>query len=385
MPSFPSVVRSKLPNTGTTIFTTMSAMSSEYDAINLSQGFPDFPCSDRLIDLVYQKMKEGYNQYAPMQGVPALRHALANKIELIYSVRYDPETEITITAGGTQAIYSAISALVNDGDEVILFTPAYDCYVPAIELNGGRPISIQLTPPEYSINWEDVKKVISQKTRMIIINTPHNPSGSVLGKDDLDQLEKLTKDTEIVILSDEVYEHIIFDQLKHRSVMGRPLLAARSFAVFSFGKTFHATGWKLGYCVGPENLMKEFRRVHQFQVFCANTPIQTALAEYLEHPEEYEYLSKFYEEKRDIFLDSVKDSRFSFVPSRGTYFQLLGYSQITDERDVDFAVRVTQEHRVGCIPVSVFYYKETDHKVLRFCFAKSEDTLKRAAERLCRI
>lgn len=375
----------KLPHVGTTIFAVMSQLANDHQALNLSQGFPDFPVSEELIGLVNAYMKKGYNQYAPMLGVPALREAICAKIEGLYGRIYHPAKEINITAGATQAIYTAVAAIIHPGDEVILFTPAYDSYAPAVEVHGGIPVYSHLTAPEYTIDWNDVKTHISPRTRMIVINTPHNPTGMVLAESDLVKLEEITRDTKIIVLSDEVYEHIMFDGQSHQTVMRYPGLVERSFVIFSFGKTFHSTGWKLGYCLGPENLMAEFRSVHQFLVYCCNTPIQYAIADFLQQPDHYQRIGQMYQEKRDLFLDLVKGSRFSFKRSSGTYFQLLDYSAITEEKDVDFAVRLTREHKVASIPVSVFYPDEVDNKVLRFCFAKREETLEKAAEILCKI
>lgn len=380
-----TTVRSKLPHIGTTIFSIISKLAEEYGAINLGQGFPDFSPSPKLIELVNQKMKAGFNQYAPMPGVIKLRAAIAEKIENLFSAKINPETEVTITAGATQAIFTAITALVNMDDEVIVIEPAYDCYVPAIQLSGGVPIHLSTEYPDYKINWESVKKLISQKTRLIIINTPHNPTGSVMNESDMMQLEKVTRNSDIFILSDEVYEHILFDKLQHQSVLRFPALAERSIAVFSFGKTYHHTGWKIGYAVAPEYLMKEFRKVHQFNVFCTNSPMQYALAEFMKEKDEYLKLNSFYEEKRNHFNQLIRNSKFKLKPSFGTYFQLLEYSKISQESDKDFAVRLIKEHGVASIPVSVFYRNNMDAKVLRFCFAKSAETLEKAAEQLCRI
>lgn len=382
---FPNTLSSKLPNVGTTIFTVMSALANEHSAINLSQGFPDFEISATLISLVNQYMKQGHNQYAPMQGVLRLREALSKKATQLYGVNYDPISEINITAGGTQAIYAAITALVKEGDEVIVIEPAYDSYVPGILLNGGIPRFTQLKAPNYTIDWNDVKQLINPKTRMIIINSPHNPTGSVLHAEDLKTLETLTSNTDIVIISDEVYEHLIYDGLRHESVCRYPGLRERSFVVGSFGKTFHATGWKMGYVLAPEKLMVEFRKAHQFIVFTCNTPVQYALAEFIEDPANWNYLSTFYQQKRDHFQHLIKDSRFKIIPSSGTYFQLLDYSAISDEPEVDFAKRVTIEFGVASIPVSVFYNKPIDSNTLRFCFAKKEETLEKAARILCKI
>lgn len=385
MIQFPSSLASKLPQTGTTIFTVMSQLAAEHNAINLSQGFPDFPCSDELLSLVSKHMKMGHNQYAPLQGIAPLREILSEKIEKLYSIKYNPDTEINITAGATQAIYTAITALVQEGDEVIVVEPAYDCYVPAIQLNGGIPVYVQLKPNDYHIDWEEVRKVITQKTKMIILCTPHNPAGSILSAGDMKKLEKLTKDTDIIILSDEVYEHIIFDGYEHQSIARYPELAKRSIIVYSFGKTFHATGWKIGYCIAPENIMKEYRKVHQWVVFTCNTPMQYALADFLKNEDNYMGLGEFYQEKRDYFISLLSGSKFGIQPSCGSYFQLLDYSNITDEKDTEYAIRITKEYGIASIPVSVFYHKPVYNKTLRFCFAKEKETLEKAAEKLCKI
>jgi methionine aminotransferase len=382
---YPNSISSKLPKVGTTIFTVMSALANEHKAINLSQGFPNFDVNPKLVSLINQKMKDGLNQYAPMQGVPALREVLCEKMEKLYGVKYHPDKEVNITSGGTQAIYSALTAVVREDDEVIVIEPAYDCYVPAIELNGGIPIYVQLKGPNHIIDWNDVKKVITPHTKVIMINTPHNPMGSVMTANDMHELEKIVSGTNILIISDEVYEHIIFDGQKHESVCKYPKLAERSFIIYSFGKTYHATGWKLGYCFAPENLMAEFRKVHQFIVFTSNTPVQHALAEYIKECDDYNDLGEFYQKKRDFFLQEIKDSRFKFVPASGSYFQLLDYSAITNEKDTDYAIRLTKENGVASIPTSVFYHKPIDNKLLRFCFAKTDDILKQAAEKLCKI
>lgn len=383
--NYPNIISSKLPNVGTTIFTIMSKLAADNNAINLSQGFPDFNCSEELVGLVNKHMLAGNNQYAPMGGIMSLREIIAEKTEDLYSAVYNPETEITITAGGTQAIYTAITAIIREGDEVIIFEPAYDCYRPAIELNGGRTIYLQLKAPHYTIDWEQVKKVITHRTKMIIINTPHNPTGSIMTANDMAKLEKLTKNTEIVILSDEVYEHIIFDGFEHQSVARFPKLAERSFIISSFGKTFHTTGWKMGYCLAPKALMTEFRKVHQFIVFAVNTPIQHALAEFLKQKKNYLELGKFYQKKRDFFVKRLVGSNFELIPSLGTYFQLLNYKGISKEKDTDYAVRLTKEFSIASIPLSVFYHELVDYKMLRFCFAKKEETLEKAAEILSKI
>ncbi len=382
---YPDSISSKLPDVGTTIFTVMSKLAAEENAINLSQGFPDFPISEELIGLVDKYMRKGYNQYAPMQGVPELREQLAMKYENLYGAKYDPETEITITAGGTQAIYTAITALTKENDEVIVFSPAYDCYVPAIELSGASAVYYNMMAPDFCIDWEKVKKLVNHRTKMIIINTPHNPPGTIWSELDMQELETVVKNTGIVVLSDEVYEHILFDRQEHQSACRFPGLINRSIIVGSFGKTFHATGWKVGYAVGPENLMSEFRKVHQFVTFAVNHPVQRAIAEYISNPDNYMSIGKMYQKKRDLFLDALKGSRFSFTPSAGTYFQLLDYSAITDEKDTEFAKRLTREYKVASIPVSVFYNIKTDSKVLRFCFAKQDETLLKAAEILQKV
>ena len=383
--NYPNPITSKLPKVGTTIFTVMSALANEHKAINLSQGFPNFDVSPKLVSLIHQKMKEGLNQYAPMQGVPRLREVLCEKMEKLYGAKYHPDKEINITSGGTQAIYSALTAVVREGDEVIVIEPAYDCYVPAIELNGGIPVYVQLKGPNHTIDWNDVKKVVTPRTKVIMINTPHNPMGSVMSAEDMKELEKIVSGTHIIIISDEVYEHIIFDGHKHESVCKYPGLSERSFVIYSFGKTYHATGWKMGYCFAPENLMVEFRRVHQFIVFTSNTPFQHALAEYINDCDDYKELSGFYQAKRDFFLKQIKGSKFKFVPASGSYFQLLDYSAITNEKDTDYAIRMTKENGVASIPTSVFYHEPVDNKLLRFCFAKTDETLKKAGEKLCRI
>lgn len=385
MPDYPAHIKSKLPKTGTTIFTIMSALAQEHGAINLSQGFPDFMCDERLITLVEQFMRKGLNQYAPMPGILPLREAIVAKAENLYAAKYHPETEVTVTAGGTEAIYAAITAVVEEGDEVIIFEPAYDCYAPSVELNGGVAIYVELEAPDYLIDWNAVKKLINQRTKMIIINTPHNPSGMVMTAQDMKQLQKLTQNTDIIILSDEVYEHIIFDGVEHQSVMRYPKLAERSFVVFSFGKTYHNTGWKMGYCLAPAELMREFRKAHQFIVFSANTPIQYAFAEMMKDPMHYLGLRNFYEEKRNYFLRLTEGSRFKAKPAAGSYFQLLSYKGISNEKDTDFAVRLTKETGVAAIPTSVFYHHSVDRKMLRFCFAKENETLEKAAERLQKV
>jgi methionine aminotransferase len=383
--NFEGAIKSKLPQAGTTIFAIMSGLATECNAINLSQGFPNFPVSEALISLVNQHMRKGANQYAPMPGVITLRERIAEKMEKLYALKYNPDKEITITAGGTQAIFTAINALIKEGDEVIIFDPAYDSYAPSVVLAGGMPIHYDLNAPDYKVDWNVIKKLITKQTRMIIINTPHNPTGSILTAADMLKLEALVSNSNIIILSDEVYEHIIFDGVEHQSVCRYPKLAERSMVVFSFGKTYHATGWKMGYILAPENLMTEFRRVHQFNVFSANTPIQMALADFMKDESTYQGLGAFYQTKRDTFRELISTSRFKIMNCAGSYFQLLDYSAITDEKDTDFAIRMTKEFGVASIPVSVFYQRKIDNKLLRFCFAKDDETLKRAAEKLCAI
>ncbi|MBN8822694.1 MULTISPECIES: methionine aminotransferase [unclassified Spirosoma] len=376
---------SKLPHVGTTIFTVMSKLASEVGAINLSQGFPGFDCSPELVGLVETYLRKGFNQYAPMTGVPALREALAQKTFEQYKVAYDPDTEITVTSGATEAIFAAIASVVRPGDEVIVLEPAYDSYVPAIELNGGIPVYVTLTPPQYAVDWDAVRQKITAKTRMILVNTPHNPTGYTWTTDDLNQLAELIRDRPIWLMSDEVYEHILFDGRTHHSLMTHPELQERTFVVGSFGKTFHITGWKIGYCLAPAELTTEFRKIHQYLTFSTVTPIQYALADYLSNPAHYQQLPDFYQRKRDVFLDGLKGSRFTFTPAEGSFFQTVSYQAITDESDYELAIRLTKEIRVAAIPVSVFYHQKNDYKVLRFCFAKDDAILQEAAERLSRL
>lgn len=378
-------IQSKLPDVSTTIFAVMSKMAQEHNALNLSQGFPGFESDKKLIDLVSKAMIEGHNQYAPMAGHPALRERVCEKINTLYGSNYNPETDITITAGATQAIFTIISAVVSSGDEVIVFEPAYDCYEPAIVLNGGKAVNIALSFIDFSINWEEVKQKFSSKTKMIIINSPHNPSGAVLSELDMQILQQLVKDSNCIILSDEVYEHIIFDGEEHQSIARFPELAERSFITASFGKTFHNTGWKVGYCVAPEYLMKEFQKVHQYNVFSVNHPVQVALAKYLEEKEHYLILSTFYQKKRDLFLNGIKGSNWQFTPAKGTYFQLLSFKNITDEKDTEFAKRLTIENKLASIPISVFFKNQTDPKMLRFCFAKTNEVIEKATEILRKL
>lgn len=385
MPTFPRRIASKLPNVGTTIFTVMSRLAQEHNAINLSQGFPDFDCAKELRDLVTKYINAGLNQYPPSTGIPRLRERIAEKAESLYAAKYDPEHEVTVVPGATYGIFTAIAALVRPGDEVIMFEPTYDSYIPSVEVNGGVPVCVQLRYPDYSIDWQEVQRAITPKTRVILINTPNNPTASVFSGEDMRMLEGMLRGTGIVVISDEVYEHLVYDGHQHQSVTRYPGLAERSFAISSFGKTYHVTGWKMGYVLAPKELMAEFRKVHQYNVFVTNGPLQYALAEFMENPEAYLSLAGFYQKKRDFFLDGVKGSRFKPLPSRGTFFQNLAYDAISDEKDTDLAIRLTKEKGVASIPVSVFYRKPPPHKVLRFCFAKSEETLARGAEILCKI
>ena len=375
-------LQSKLPSVGTTIFTVMSKLAADVGAINLSQGFPDFDCDPALVEAVARHMREGRNQYAPMQGVPALRQAVAAKFASLYGAEYDPETEVTVTSGGTEAIFDAVAALVHPGDEVIVFEPCYDSYVPAVEVNGGKAVVVSLRYPDYAVPWDEVRAAVTPRTRMIVINSPHNPAAVILDAGDVAELAKVIEGTEIVILSDEVYEHIVFDGARHESMARVEALRARSFIVGSFGKTFHVTGWKVGYVVAPAALTAEFRKVHQFVTFSTNTPVQHALAEFLSAGRGYPELSSFYQRKRDLFLELLAGSRWTPLRSRGTYFQLLDYSAITDEPDMEFALRLTKEHGVASIPTSAFLYHAAPPPVLRFCFAKKDETLRAAADRL---
>lgn len=372
-------ITSKLPNVGTTIFTVMSKMAADHGALNLSQGFPNFESDSLLLQEVENALQSGYNQYAPMQGNLQLREMISQKVQNLYGRHYNPADEITVTAGATQAIFTAIAATIHPGDEVIIFAPAYDCYEPAIELFGGIVRTIQLYPPNFSPDWEEVEANINPKTKMILINSPQNPSGTLFKESDLLQLQNLTEKYDLLLLSDEVYEHIIFDGQVHQSAARFEGLAQRTFIIASFGKTFHATGWKIGYCLGPQSLMKEFQKVHQYNVFSVNHPIQKALANYLERAEHYLNLPSFYQQKRDYFLTRIKDSRFHCIPSQGTYFQLLDYSSISEESDRDFAERLTKEYKIATIPTSVFNKDFMDLKQVRVCFAKTDETLKAAA------
>lgn len=379
------MLRTKINNIGPSIFSVMSKMAFDYKAINLAQGFPNFESDPLLINLVTKAMENGYNQYAPMAGDMGLREAIATKINRLHRKLYDPETEITITAGATQAIFTAIAAIIMEGDEVIIFTPAYDCYQPTIELFGGKTVAVQLKAPLFSPKWEEVKAKISSRTKMIIINSPHNPSGQLFSEKDMLQLQEISEKNNLIVISDEVYEHIIFDGNLHQSAAKFPKLASRTFITASFGKTFHNTGWKMGYCAAPAILTREFQKVHQFNVFCVNHPIQKALAAYIQDENTYLQLPAFYQQKRDYFLNLLKDSRFKIIPSKGTYFQLLDYSEISSESDIVFAERLTKDHKIAMIPTSVFNENNADYKQLRVCFAKTDETLNRAAVILKKI
>jgi len=381
----PLAIDSKLATVGTTIFTVMSKLATECGALNLAQGFPDFQAEPELFDATLAAMRSGRNQYPPMAGVPELRAAIGEKVAALYGVYYDPEDEITVTAGATQALFTALAAFVRSGDEVIVFAPAYDSYVPAIETVGGRAVHAELVFPDYKPDWDAVRALVTPRTRMIIVNSPHNPTGSLLEVADLDALAELTRDTGIVVLSDEVYEHIVFDGAQHASVAAHAELATRSLVVSSFGKTYHITGWKIGYVVGAAPLMAEFRKVHQFNVFTVNTPCQIGIAEYMRDASRHLRLAAFYEHKRDFFRNELRASRFDLLPCRGSYFQLARYSGISERPDVDFAQWLTREVGVAAIPVSAFYVDARDDHVVRFCFAKQEATLAAAGEKLRRI
>ena len=378
-------IQSKLPDLELTIFAVMTQLAIQHEAINLSQGFPDFDTYPELISLVEKYMRAGYNQYAPMQGVLSLREQIAAKVYDMYGIQYNPATEITVTSGATESIFAAISAVVQAGDEAIIIEPAYDAYAPVVKLNGGKPVFLQLRFPDYAIDWNEFENAVNSKTRLIILNYPHNPTGAVLTREDITHLSRIIENTRALIVSDEAYEHIIFDGLQHESMARHPQLARRSFVVCSFGKTYHTTGWKIGYCLAPEALSNELQKIHQYLTFASNTPVQMAYAEFMQHKDLYLGLPEFYQQKRDLFLDLIAESRFRPLPCKGTYYQMLDYSQISNEPDLDFARRLTVEYGVAAIPPSALYHQMDDHKVLRFCFAKKKETLKNAAEKLCRI
>lgn len=383
--SAPFALASRLPNVGTTIFTVMSALAAQHGAVNLGQGFPDFDCDPRVIDAVARAMRDGHNQYPPLAGTPALREAIAGKIERVHGRRYDPQTEITVTAGATQALLTAILATVHPGDEVVVLEPTYDSYLPSIELAGGQPVFVTLEAPDYAIPFERLAAAITPRTRLIVINTPHNPTGTVWHADDMRRLEAIVRGTNALIVSDEVYEHMVYDGAPHESVARYPELAARSFVVSSFGKTFHVTGWKVGYVAAPAALTAEFRKVHQFNVFTVNTPMQIGLADYLRDPAPYLDLPAFYQRKRDFFRAGLERTRFKLLPCEGTYFQCVDYSAISDLPEAEFSTWLTREIGVAAIPVSAFYHEPHESGVVRFCFAKREETLAAALERLARL
>ncbi len=378
-------ITSKLPKAGTTIFTVMSGLATSYDAVNLGQGYPDFPMSEELTGLVNEAMKNNFNQYSPMPGWMPLREAIAEKVEFLYQTTLNPDTDITITPGGTYAIYSAFTTILQPGDEVIVFEPAYDSYIPNIEINGAKAVTVNLVYPDYHIDWVAVQNAITSKTKAIIINSPHNPTGSVINEEDIKQLRKITAGTNIFIISDEVYEHLIFDNIPHQSILRYPDLLARSFVCFSFGKTYSCTGWKLGYCIAPPSLTKEFRKVHQFNCFSCNTPAQVGLAMFLKNKEAYLSLSSFLQEKRDYFIQLMKQTRFTMHESYGSYFICGSYERISEEADKELAIRLTKEAGVATIPVSAFYQSGKDDKVLRFCFSKNKETLETAVGRLINL
>ncbi|CAI0946520.1 Methionine aminotransferase [Serratia quinivorans] len=377
--------RSKLPDVGTTIFTVIGQLSAEHQALNLSQGAPNFACEPQLIEAVAQAMRSGHNQYAPMSGVAALRTALADKVERLYGARYDADEEITVIASASEGLYSAISALVHAGDEVIYFEPAFDSYAPIVRLQGATPVAIKLSLQDLHIDWDEVAAAINSKTRMIIVNSPHNPTGSVFGEHDIERLTALTRNTDIVILSDEVYEHVVFDGDIHHSMARHPQLAERSVIVSSFGKTYHVTGWRVGYCMAPAALMDEIRKVHQFMVFSADTPMQYAFAEALGNPQSYLGLADFYQQKRDLLASALQDSRFELLPSRGSFFMLARFSGFSNESDNDFAVRLIREAKVATIPLSAFYSDGTNTSIIRLSFSKDNETLLEGARRLCQV
>lgn len=378
-------IQSKLPTVGTTIFTVMSSLAAEHNAINLGQGFPDFQMSDELMNKVNEVMHRGFNQYTSMLGYPPLREAIASKVEYLYKTKINPDTEITITPGGTYAIYSAFTTILQPGDEVIVFEPAYDSYIPNIEINGAKAVTVNLVYPDYHIDWEAVRTAITEKTKAIILNSPHNPTGAVMNENDIAELRKLVEGTNIFIISDEVYEHLIFDNKIHQSILRYPDLFQRTFVCFSFGKTYNCTGWKLGYCIAPPLLTSEFRKVHQFNCFSCHTPSQVALAEFLGDKDAYLNLSSFMQEKRDYFTRLMEQTRFRMHQSFGSYFICASYDRITDEPDKDFAIRLTKEAGVATIPVSAFYRNQKDDRVLRFCFSKKNETLEAAIEKLLRV
>jgi methionine aminotransferase len=378
-------IQSKLPNVGTTIFTVMSGLATELKAVNLGQGFPDFPMSEELVSLVTRAMREDHNQYSPMPGWMPLRESIAEKVLALYNTTVNPSTEITITPGGTYAIYTALTTILEPGDEVIVLEPAYDSYVPNVEVNGAKAVLVKLKIPDYKVDWPAVKNAVTNKTKAIIINSPHNPTGTILDENDISELKDLVRNTNIFIISDEVYEHLIYDDRPHLSMLRYPELYERSFVCFSFGKVYHCTGWKLGYCIAPAPFTKEFRKVHQFNCFSCHTPSQVALAAFLRNSDTYLSLRNFLQKKRDLFVDLMRSTRFSLHKSYGSYFICASYERISDEHDKDFAIRITKEHGIAMIPVSAFYQNGHDDKVVRFCFAKKDETLEAAVEKLRKI
>jgi len=379
-------VHSKLPSRGVTIFSVMSRMAEEHGAINLGQGFPDFNCAPELVEAVARSMRDGHNQYAPMLGVYPLREALARKIELLYGRRYDPATEICITSGATEGLFATLTALVRPGDEVILFQPAYDSYTPAVQLSGGTPIYVTLRRPDYRVDWDEVRRAITPRTRVIVVNSPHNPTGMILTRDDVRELARVLQSTDAFVVSDEVYEHLVYDGEPHESMARHPEIAERAVVISSFGKTYHTTGWKIGYCAAPRPLAAAVAGVHQWVTYAVNTPIQRAYADIVNRDPRCEAVTAFYQAKRDLFLRLIARSRFRPLACRGTFFQMVDYSGITDEPDAEFAVRLVKEHGVASIPISPFLAAGADPgPVLRFCFAKRDETLEAAAERLDRV
>lgn len=375
-------VSSKIPNTGKTIFAVMSEMAQQYHAVDLSRGFPNFSCDNHLVDLYVHHLKQGHNQYAPVNGLLSLRARLSGETQGLYGTCYEPKSEITITAGATQAIYTSIAAFIKENDEVIIIEPAYDCYAPAVRLNGGIPVFVELKPGSFNYDWEQINQAITANTRMVIINSPHNPTGTVFSALDAERLKKAVNGTNILILSDEVYEHIIFDGNEHESLSKHPSLAERSIIVKSFGKTYHATGWRLGYAMAPQPIMSEFRKVHQYLMYTANTPAQYAFSDYLEKGEQFKGVKDFYQEKRDYFLSLLKDTPFVVKPCLGTYFQCVSFDGVSALSDLDFAFELTKEAGVAVVPVSPFYKTKTDHHLVRFCFAKTRETLDQARDNL---
>lgn len=378
-------LKSKLPDTGTTIFTVMSSLASKYNAINLGQGFPDFSMSEELVALVNEAMKKNYNQYMPMQGYMPFREAIAEKVEFLYKTKINPDTQITVTPGGTYAVYTSLTAVLQLGDEVILFEPAYDSYIPGVEINGAVPVLINLNFPDYKINWNTVRQKITPKTRMILLNSPNNPTGSVLNESDIEELRAIVKGTNIIIVADEVYEHLVYDNLMHQSILRYPDLLERSFVCFSLGKVYNCTGWKLGYCIASPQLMSEFRKIHQYNCFSCHSPSQVAFAKFLHNKEAYLSLAPFMQKKRDYLAEMLQSTRLEALPSHGSYFQCYKYNRISNESDKEFTMRITKEYGVATIPVSVFYKAGTDNKVVRFCFSKKEETLEEAAKRLQKL